>query len=81
MLNLLARRTFTTPLRTYIYPWRNYSTRMSSIEQFVADVQAADPTLVGESDKDKTEIQKLSGEVEGLSKDLPVSLVCYVVGQ
>jgi hypothetical protein len=46
---------------------------MSSIDQFVADVKAADPTLVGESDKDKTEIQKLSGEVEGLSKDLPVS--------
>lgn len=46
---------------------------MSSIDQFVADVQAADPSLVGESDKDKTEIKKLSGEVEGLSKDLPVS--------
>jgi hypothetical protein len=46
---------------------------MSSIDQFVADVKAADPTLVGESDKDKTEIQKLSGEVESLSKDLPVS--------
>jgi hypothetical protein len=46
---------------------------MSSIDQFVAEVQAADPSLVGESDKDKTEIKKLSGEVEGLSKDLPVS--------
>ena len=45
---------------------------MSSVDQFVADVQAADPSLVGESDKDKTEIKKLSGEVEGLSKDLPV---------
>ena len=46
---------------------------MSSIDQFVADVQAADPSLVGESDKDKTEIKKLSGEVDGFSKDLPVS--------
>jgi len=46
---------------------------MSSVDQFVADVKAADPSLVGESDKDKTEIQKLSGDVEGLSKDLPVS--------
>jgi len=46
---------------------------MSSFDQFVADVKAADPTLVGESDKDKAEIQKLSGEVEGLSRDLPVS--------
>lgn len=46
---------------------------MSSFDQFVNDVKAADPTLVGESDKDKAEIQKLSGEVEGLSKDLPVS--------
>jgi hypothetical protein len=46
---------------------------MSSFDQFVADVKAADPTLAGESDKDKAEIQKLSGEVEGLSKDLPVS--------
>lgn len=46
---------------------------MSSFDQFVADVKAADPTLVGDSDKDKAEIQKLSGEVEGLSKDLSVS--------
>lgn len=54
---------------------------MSSIDQFVSDVKAADPTLVGESDKDKTEIQKLSGEVEGLSKDLPVSSVslCWTI--
>jgi hypothetical protein len=44
-----------------------------SLDQFVSDVQAADLTLTGESDKDKTEIQKLSGEVEGLAKDLPVS--------
>jgi len=47
---------------------------MSSIDQFVADVKAADPSLVGESDKDMAEIQKLSGEIEGMSKDLPVSL-------
>jgi hypothetical protein len=73
MLNLLTRPTFITKPRTYIYPIRNYIRNMSSIDQFVADVKAADPTLVGESDKDKAEIQKLSGEVEGLSKDLPVS--------
>ena len=73
MLNFLARPTLIYKARTYIYPLRNYIRNMSSIDQFVADVKAADPTLVGESDKDKAEIQKLSGEVEGLSKDLPVS--------
>jgi hypothetical protein len=73
MLNLLTRRTFIHTSRTYLYPKRNYIRNMSSFDQFVADVKAADPTLVGESDKDKAEIQKLSGEVEGLSKDLPVS--------
>jgi hypothetical protein len=73
MLTLLTRRTITTTTRTFKYTWRNYTTNMSSIDQFVAEVQAADPSLAGESDKDKTEIKKLSGEVEGLSKDLPVS--------
>ena len=73
MLNFLARPTFILRPRTYLYPLRNYIRNMSSVDQFVADVKAADPTLVGESDKDKAEIQKLSGEVEGLSKDLPVS--------
>lgn len=72
MLNFLARPTFIHTPRTYIYPIRNYIRNMSSFDQFVNDVKAADPTLVGESDKDKAEIQKLSGEVEGLSKDLPV---------
>jgi hypothetical protein len=46
---------------------------MSSINQFVADVQAADPTFAGESEKDKAEVSKLSNEAEGLSKDLSVS--------
>jgi hypothetical protein len=73
MLNFLTRRTFIHTPKTYIYPIRNYIRTMSSFDQFVADVKAADPTLAGESDKDKAEIQKLSGEVEGLSKDLPVS--------
>jgi hypothetical protein len=73
MLNLLARPTFIYKPRTYILPLRTFIRSMSSLDQFVADVKAADPTLVGESDKDKAEIQKLSGEVEGLSKDLPVS--------
>jgi hypothetical protein len=73
MLNFLARPTFIHTTRTFTYPLRIYIRNMSSIDQFVADVKAADPTLVGESDKDKAEIQKLSGEVEGLSKDLPVS--------
>lgn len=46
---------------------------MASLNQFVADVAAADPTFAGESDKDKSEITKLTGEAEGLSKDLSVS--------
>lgn len=75
MLKLLTRTTFLYKPNTFIYPFRNYIRNMSSIDQFVADVKAADPTLVGESDKDKTEIQKLSSEVEGLSKDLPVSSI------
>lgn len=46
---------------------------MSSINQFVADVQAADPSYAGESEKDKSEITKLSEQTEGFAKDLSVS--------
>ena len=72
MLTFLARRSIISIPSILKYP-RIAFKNMSSVDQFVADVKAADPSLVGESDKDKTEIQKLSGDVEGLSKDLPVS--------
>jgi hypothetical protein len=46
---------------------------MSSINQFIADVEAADPSYAGESEKDKSEVTKLSEQTEGFAKDLSVS--------
>jgi hypothetical protein len=71
MITLLTRLTRTSTLPR-IYPRIRHSSNMASLNQFVADVAAADPTFAGESDKDKSEITKLTGEAEGLSKDLSV---------
>ncbi|WVR08853.1 methionine-tRNA ligase, beta subunit [Kwoniella sp. DSM 27419] len=43
---------------------------MSSVSDFVAAAERADPSLVGANDKDKAEIAKLVGETEGYVKDL-----------
>lgn len=80
MLTLLAsrtiiKRTFSNTTTAYT-PFRRYTSTMSAVNQFVADVQAADPALAGESDKDKSEIAQLSEQTEGMSKDLSVSFFC-----
>lgn len=72
MITLLTRLTRTPTSYQKVYRIR-YSSTMASLDQFVADVAAADPSFAGESDKDKSEITKLTGEAEGLSKDLSVS--------
>lgn len=66
------RRNIIRPKNSF-HIYKRYASAMSSLHQFVADVQAADPSLAGESDKDKSEITKLAEQIEGLSKDLPVS--------
>lgn len=72
MLRLLTTSRALPP-RTVTHTWKRYTSKMSSINQFVADVQAADPSYAGESEKDKSEITKLSEQTEGYSKDLSVS--------
>ncbi|KAE8543599.1 methionine-tRNA ligase, beta subunit [Cryptococcus gattii VGV] len=43
----------------------------SQVQQFISAAVNADPSLVGQNDKDKAAIEKLVGESEGLAKDLP----------
>lgn len=46
-----------------------------SVAEFVAAAEKAEPALKGSNQKDQQAIQKLSGEVEGLAKDVSVSPV------
>lgn len=47
----------------------------SQVQQFISAAVNADPSLVGQNDKDKAAIEKLVGESEGLTKDLPVGSI------
>lgn len=47
----------------------------SQVQQFISAAVNADPSLVGQKDKDKAAIEKLVSESEGLAKNLPVSSI------
>lgn len=47
----------------------------SQVQQFISAAVNADPSLVGQNDKDKAAIEKLVSESEGLAKNLPVSSI------
>ena len=71
MLASAFRYRISTLPRTPLLATRRY---IMSVPEFVAAAEKADASLQGEG-KAQTEIQKLSGEVEALSKDIAVSIV------